>query len=226
MRFRGSTPANRSVRSKLGLCAEQEPSGEVHIAEQPVQSPWHPCDCKGVLTAAQPLSVKDQVNAMASDEGSGSFGWFLAGLGIGALVGVLYAPKSGRETRDELVANALDARDKANQLYSQGLEQATQYAQQGKEAATQYVQQGKEVATQYVQQGKEVAGQVVQQGKEVANQYVDQGKEFYDKGRTQWTEYVEKGKGLVQNQTEAAQAAVDAAKDAYTSKTNEAPSGS
>ena len=25
--------------------------------------------------------------------------WLLAGLGIGALLGVLYAPKSGRETR-------------------------------------------------------------------------------------------------------------------------------
>ena len=161
---------------------------------------------------------------MASDEGSGSFGWFLAGLGIGALVGVLYAPKAGRETRDELVANALDARDKANQLYSQGKEQATQYVQQGKETATHLVQQGKETATQYVQQGKETAGQYVQQGKETAGQYVDKGKEFYDKGRTQWTEYVEKGKGLIQNQGDAVQAAVEAGKDAYVAKTNEEPS--
>ena len=38
---------------------------------------------------------------MADDNGSGGFGWFLAGLGIGALVGVLYAPKSGKETRDD-----------------------------------------------------------------------------------------------------------------------------
>ena len=169
---------------------------------------------------------KEQVNAMASNDESGSFGWFLAGLGIGALVGVLYAPKSGRETRDDLVANALDARDKANQLYSQGKDQAAQYAQQGKEAATQVIQQGKESATQYVQQGKEAADQALQQGKETAGQYVDKGKEYYDKGRTQWTEYVEKGKGLVQNQTEAVSAAADAAKDTYISKTNEDPSAS
>ncbi len=138
----------------------------------------------------------------SNDEGSSSFGWFLAGLGIGALVGVLYAPKAGRETRDEIVAGALDARDKANQLYSQGKDQATQY----------------------VQQGKEQAGQALQQGKEVASQYVDKGKDALDKGRTQWTEYVEKGKGLVQNQSEAVQAAVDAGKEAYVAKTNEAPS--
>ncbi len=160
----------------------------------------------------------------SNDEGSSSFGWFLAGLGIGALVGVLYAPKAGRETRDEIVAGALDARDKANQLYSQGKEQATQYVQQGKEQVNQYVQQGKEQVNQYVQQGKEQAGQALQQGKEVASQYVDKGKDALDKGRTQWTEYVEKGKGLVQNQSEAVQAAVDAGKEAYVAKTNEAPS--
>jgi len=125
--------------------------------------------------------------------GVGGFGWFLAGLGIGALVGVLYAPKSGKETREELVARSLDARDKANELYNQGVEQATQYVQQGKQVATQYVQQGKEAATQYV----------------------DKGKEYYDKGRTQWTQYVDKGKDLIQTQAEAVQAAVDAGKDAY-----------
>ena len=132
---------------------------------------------------------------MAGKGESSSFGWFLAGLGIGSLVGVLYAPKPGKDTRDDLVAQALEARDKANQLYSQGKEQASQY----------------------VQQGKEVAGQYVQQGKETVNQYVD-------KSRTQWTEYVEKGKDLVQTQTEAVQAAVDAGKDAYTAKASETPS--
>jgi len=125
--------------------------------------------------------------------GVGEFGWFLAGLGIGALVGVLYAPKSGKETREEIVARSLEARDRANELYNQGVEQATQYVQQGKEVATQYAQQGKEVATQYV----------------------DKGKEYYDKGRTQWTQYVDKGKDLIQTQAEAVQAAVDAGKEAY-----------
>lgn len=61
---------------------------------------------------------------MADNEcGTGGFGWFLAGLGIGALVGVLYAPKSGKETRDDLVAGALEARERANQLYEQGVGQ-------------------------------------------------------------------------------------------------------
>ena len=123
-----------------------------------------------------------------NDSNSGGFGWVLAGLGIGALVGVLYAPKSGRETREDLAAAALEARDRANQLYNQGIEQAGQY---------------------------------VQQGKQVASQYADKGKEYYDKGRTQWSQYVDKGKELIQTQTEAAKAALDAGKDAYASKTND-----
>jgi len=40
-----------------------------------------------------------------ADEGGG-FGWFLAGLGLGALIGVLYAPKSGRETREDILRGA------------------------------------------------------------------------------------------------------------------------
>src|SRR5579864_6038866 len=80
-----------------------------------------------------------------NNSSAGGFGWFLAGLGIGALVGVLYAPKSGKETRDDLVASALEARDKANKLYSQGREQASQYVQQGRDAMGQYVDKGKDL---------------------------------------------------------------------------------
>ena len=61
-------------------------------------------------------------------------------------------------------------------------------------------------------------------GKQVAGDYVDKGKEYYEKGRSQWTEYVEKGKGLVANQQDAVQSAIDAGKEAYSSKTQDQPS--
>jgi gas vesicle protein len=136
-----------------------------------------------------------------NDSGVGGFGWFLAGLGIGALVGVLYAPKSGKETRDDLIAGALEARERAGQYYNQGVEQAGQYVQQGKQVAQQYVEQGKQVASDYV----------------------DKGKQYYDKGRTQWSQYVDKGKDLVQTQADAVTAAVEAGKEAYVAKTSETP---
>jgi gas vesicle protein len=121
--------------------------------------------------------------AMADNEcGTGGFGWFLAGLGIGALVGVLYAPKSGRETRDDLVAGALEARERANQLYEQGVGQVGQYAEQGKQVAGEYVDKGKEYYdkgrsqwTQYVDKGKDL----IQTQAEAAKAAVEAGKEAY-----------------------------------------------
>ena len=117
-----------------------------------------------------------------NDSNSGGFGWFLAGLGIGALVGVLYAPKAGKETRDDIAAAALDARDRANQLYNQGIEQAGQYVQQGKQTAQEYADRGKEYYdkgrtqwTQYVDKGKDL----LQTQAEAVTAAVDAGKEAY-----------------------------------------------
>jgi len=57
---------------------------------------------------------------MADNEcgcGSCGLGWFLAGLGIGAAIGaaigVLYAPKAGKETREDLLNSAREAKEKA-----------------------------------------------------------------------------------------------------------------
>jgi gas vesicle protein len=46
-----------------------------------------------------------------SDDRNSSIGWFIAGLGLGALIGVLYAPKSGRETREALASGFEDGRE-------------------------------------------------------------------------------------------------------------------
>jgi gas vesicle protein len=117
-----------------------------------------------------------------NDNGSNGFGWFLAGLGIGALVGVLYAPKSGKETRDDLVAGALEARDRANKMYSQGAEQVGQYVQQGKQVASDYVDKGKDYYdksrtqwSQYVDKGKGL----IQNQADAVSAAVDAGKEAY-----------------------------------------------
>ena len=137
---------------------------------------------------------------MAENEsGTGGFGWFLAGLGIGSLIGVLYAPKAGKDTRDDIVAGALDAKEKANA----------------------YAQQGAQKASALYEQGTQAANDLVAQGKQAAGDYVDKGKEYYDKGRTQWSQYVDKGKDLITAQKEGVAAAVDAGTQAYAAKTSE-----
>jgi hypothetical protein len=49
---------------------------------------------------------------MADRDGNG-FLWFLAGLGVGAVVGVLYAPRSGDEMRDVIRSKAQEGADRA-----------------------------------------------------------------------------------------------------------------
>ena len=73
---------------------------------------------------------------MSDMDGSG-FVWFIAGVAVGGLVGVLYAPKSGSETREELRARA-----------EQGSEYVRARAREAKEQAAGWVDKGKDVVGQ------------------------------------------------------------------------------
>jgi hypothetical protein len=85
------------------------------------------------------LKPKEEKSMSDNDEsGISGLGWFLAGLGLGALAGVLYAPKAGKETREELVASALDARDRAAVLAQQAQDKAAEFAAQGKQQVSEY----------------------------------------------------------------------------------------
>ena len=68
-----------------------------------------------------------------SDRDGNSFVWFLAGLGLGALAGVLYAPRSGSETREVLRARAEEGRDYVRSRAREAREQAAQWADRGRD---------------------------------------------------------------------------------------------
>jgi len=130
------------------------------------------------LKPEQEKSMSDNGN----ENGISGLGWFLAGLGLGALVGVLYAPKAGKETREDLVASALDARDRAAVLAQQAQDKAAELAAQGKQQVSQYVDRGKEYDdpgrtqwAQYVEKGKGL----VQEQQEKVSAAIDAGKEAY-----------------------------------------------
>jgi gas vesicle protein len=71
---------------------------------------------------------------MADNVGS-KVTYFLVGLGVGALVGVLFAPKSGEETRDYLAKKADDGRDYAQRKARELRERADDLIERGKDAA-------------------------------------------------------------------------------------------
>jgi gas vesicle protein len=68
-----------------------------------------------------------------SDRDGNGFLWFLAGLGIGAAVGVLYAPKSGDELRQQLREVAEDGRNNVKEKARQAKEQAGTWADKGRD---------------------------------------------------------------------------------------------
>lgn len=77
---------------------------------------------------------------MADRDGS-SFLWFLAGLGVGAVVGVLYAPKAGDEMRDTIRSKASESADRARQQARRAREQASDWVDRGRDVVNQQKEQ-------------------------------------------------------------------------------------
>lgn len=76
-----------------------------------------------------------------ADKDSNSFLWFLAGLGFGAIAGILYAPRAGSETREALRSKAEEGRDFMRERARQAREQATGWADRGREVLNQQKEQ-------------------------------------------------------------------------------------
>ena len=76
-----------------------------------------------------------------ADNDSNSFLWFLAGLGFGAIAGILYAPRSGSETREALRSKAEEGRDFVRERSRQARDQAAGWADRGREVLNQQKEQ-------------------------------------------------------------------------------------
>ena len=87
---------------------------------------------------------------MADNVGS-KVTYFLVGLGVGALVGVLFAPKSGEETRDFLAQKADEGKDFAQRRARELRERADELIERSKDVATRK----KDSITAAVEAGRE-----------------------------------------------------------------------
>ena len=93
-----------------------------------------------------------------SDNVGSKVSYFLVGLGIGALIGILFAPKSGEETREFL----------------------TKKAEEGKDYAQRKARELRERAEDLLERGKQVA----QREKDSISAAVDAGREAYQRERS------------------------------------------
>jgi gas vesicle protein len=85
-------------------------------------------------------------------ENTGSkISYFLVGLGIGTLLGILFAPKSGEETREYLAQKAEEGKEYAQRKARELRERAEDVIERGKEALARQRQQ----VTAAVEAGRE-----------------------------------------------------------------------
>src|SRR4051794_28061206 len=115
---------------------------------------------------------------MSADR-SGGFGWFLIGLGIGAAAGVLYAPKAGQETREDLAASAREGSEYVRQQSRRAADKVSDIADRGRDQMNEYVDRGKDV---------------VDRGRSQWNQYVDRGRQAVGEQMDKVNDAVEEGK--------------------------------
>jgi gas vesicle protein len=118
------------------------------------------------------------------DNGGGSgFGWFLAGLGIGAALGVLYAPQAGSDTRDTLADGARERAEYLKQRSKDAAAQVNTYVDASKDQLNDYVEKGK----QAVAQGRAQVADYAERGRQVVAQHANKVAAAVDAGKNAYT---------------------------------------
>ncbi|HTW45656.1 MAG TPA: YtxH domain-containing protein [Acidobacteriaceae bacterium] len=117
---------------------------------------------------------------MSDEQGSSGFSWFLAGLGVGAILGVLFAPKPGRDTRQDLVSGAREGKEYLRQRSREAADQVNQYVDRSKE----YMDKGRAQWEEFVNRGR----RFVNDQSERVSAAVDAGKEAYQQSSSGATE--------------------------------------
>ena len=103
------------------------------------------------------------------------FLYFLVGASIGSLFGILFAPKSGQETRDELIRRAQESGDYLNDKVDEAKNLVETESRRVGHEVTSLVDRSKEEAETLIEKGKDV----VQQQKKQFSAAFEAGKEAY-----------------------------------------------
>ena len=88
---------------------------------------------------------------MSEENGGSKVGVFLAGLGIGAVIALLFAPRSGKETREFIVHKAEEGRDFVVTKTEEIRQQAEDAVEKGRDLVTKQ----KELLSAALEAGKQ-----------------------------------------------------------------------
>ena len=123
--------------------------------------------------------------------------FFLVGAGIGAVLALLFAPKSGEELRNDIADATRKGIDKSREAAQQLGTKATEVYDATRQKAGEYYEGARETAEEYYEATRERAS------------------ELYDTATTRAGEVVAKTRDAVQTQAGSLSAAVEAGKKAY-----------
>ena len=123
--------------------------------------------------------------------------YFLVGAGIGAVLALLFAPKSGEELRNDIADATRKGIDKSREAATQLGQKANEYYDVGKQKAGEYYGAARETAEEYYEATRERAA------------------DLYDTASSKAGEVVTKTREAVSNQAGSISAAVEAGKKAY-----------
>ncbi len=114
---------------------------------------------------------------MSENNGDLFKGFVVGGL-VGAVLGILFAPKSGRETREDIVRKTEDVLEKAREEY----EKAVDKSKQAYEAAVKRLQDLEVSAKEKVEDVEGKVANLAQQGSDIVHDGKNKLKKAIDAG--------------------------------------------
>lgn len=116
---------------------------------------------------------------MAEENKVQGLAWFIAGLGVGALVGILYAPKSGKETREDLAQGAREGSEYLRNRTRQAVDQVSTMVDKGREQVGEYADRGRDA----VDRGRAHWEEFVERGRNLVNDQTSRVSAAVEAGR-------------------------------------------
>jgi gas vesicle protein len=130
--------------------------------------------------------------------GKGLLVGFLAGGVVGAVMALLYAPKSGREFRDDIRSRTDDYLDEADR----------------------YIAEAKDRAKDLINEGKKKSDKIVSDAKTKSDELLKDAEKLFNEAKSKANSRIAEGKEALEGESTKLKGAVKAGIDAYKSSKN------
>lgn len=130
--------------------------------------------------------------------GGGVFSAFLLGGIVGAVLGLLFAPRSGKETRDMLQQKGQEYLDEGKEMYETGREKVTGIVESGREMVPEKTAELRSKIEETRERLKEQVGQASQAARERISKTTEATEGAIDRGADKAQESVDKAETKVE----------------------------